>query len=152
DQEQALAQFQEGERIVRKLMELSPTDEGNRRERMFILHKIADVHLGWNELDTAVREYKEALALIEAVVLTAPYRFDWRRDLANPKRKLGWAYRDQQQFGLAFEQFKQALEDLTELSQESNDNVTRSNLAGTHANIAVLYRQKATRDPDHLDR
>lgn len=148
DQEKALAEYEEAGKIAQRLADLSPRDEANHKEVMFIYQKIADTHLGWadsdrTEFDVAIDLYQRALATIQGVVSRAPGNSTWQRDLANARRKLGVAFRDQRNFGPALTELKRSLEELQELvNKDPTDYVAQSNLAGTHANIAVLYRRR----------
>ncbi|HYK65139.1 MAG TPA: hypothetical protein VEY94_09345, partial [Patescibacteria group bacterium] len=68
NQEKALAEYLEAEKLARRLLDMSPEDGARGRQLMFVHQKIGDVRLALHEYDAATFEFHTALTFIQNVV------------------------------------------------------------------------------------
>ena len=113
NQQQALAEYLEAQKLARRLVEMSPEDGARQRDLMFVHQKIGDMRQALGDLDAAIAEYRAALTLIQNVAAGAPENRGWRRDVANTLRKIGQVQSAKNDFDEALEQLKAALEIMT---------------------------------------
>ena len=146
-QQQALKEYLEAQKLVRRLADMAPEDGARQRDLMFVHQKIGDTRQALGDTDAAIAEYRTALTLIQKVAAAAPENRGWRRDVATTQRRIGQIQAAKNDFDSALEQLNAALEIMTELVKEDpHDNVTQSNFASNHRDIAVVHAQRGDLD------
>jgi len=139
-QQVALAEYEEAQRVARRLAEMVPGNGARQHALMFIGHKIGDVQQALDDLDKAMSTYRTALGVIEKVAAAEPDNRDWRRDVANSRRRIAQVLAAQRNFDGALEEFNAVIDMLTDLEQKDfRDAITKSNLATAHRQVADIY-------------
>ena len=145
--QQVLMEYQQAEKLARRLVEMAPEDGGRQRNVVFILQKIGDVRQALEDWPSAIAVYSAALEIMQSVVARAPANRDWQRDLANSLSRLGQALAGKGDLDAALEQYRAAFKIRSELAAADRmDDVLQSNLATSHREIARLYAQRGDLD------
>jgi tetratricopeptide (TPR) repeat protein len=142
-QRQALAEYEEAQRVALRLAEMAPGNSARQRDLMFIGQKVGDGYLELGDYEKAMSTFRTAWGVIEKVAAAQPGNRGWRRDIANSRRRIAQVFAAERKLDAALEEFNAAIEILTDLdAKDFRDTVTKSNLATAHRQVADVYAQR----------
>ena len=139
----ALAAYQEGMAVIRRLAEADPSNAVWQRDLSVSHNRVGDVLRSQGNLAGAVAAYRESLALIRPLAESDPSDSVWQRDLSISHNKIGDVLRDQDDLVGALAAYRESMALRRRLAESDPFSaVWQRDLSVSHEKIGDVLRDQ----------